>query len=594
MTSPPIDLPAWSAEFLRAASLPVTVENLAAVVAWARAEGGHNANRAAFNPLNTTKAMPGSFTINSHGVRAYPSRAVGIAATVATIRLSYYVKVVDALRRNAGAAAVANAVGSSPWGTSGALMAKIIPSARAQVQASSSTYATVATATSAGGPLAGPRPDTNLPRVDYGPRLERILVNSGKLRTDVVDAVLSAKLSLATAEASQLTLTVDDPGLRIARSRIFHGRPPVDYGPLRLEVAGLEVGPGASGNGGLTVTCRPRGIGALKRQRGPLLTNNQSPSEVAAYWARRVGLKFVGQQSPRRPSVFVAGANGDTKAETVWAAIQRWAQELGFIAYEAAGVLYFGKPTWLMATLPPRGVKWAGAATDPRIITIPQARRSDDSTEGVEVSFTVHPDLAETWLAGCLIALEGIPSFDSWYLLTGIEVDLADPASMAAISAATPVDPEPQPPDTDKASPDGGTGGGTAPAGAAADRWVHPLRGAGRNNHNFGQQRSNPPHVHAGTDIGAATGTPIVAARAGTVTYAGPAGSYGNLVKIGHPGGLETRYAHQSRIAARVGQQVRAGDVIGYVGSTGRSTGPHLHFEVRLNGVAQNPDRYIG
>jgi murein DD-endopeptidase MepM/ murein hydrolase activator NlpD len=99
--------------------------------------------------------------------------------------------------------------------------------------------------------------------------------------------------------------------------------------------------------------------------------------------------------------------------------------------------------------------------------------------------------------------------------------------------------------------------------------------------------------MHEGIDLGAAYGTPIAAAAAGTVIYAGWLGGYGNLTVIDHGGGLATAYGHQSRIAVSIGQQVARGEIIGYVGSTGHSTGPHLHFEVRVNGQAVDPLGYL-
>ena len=95
--------------------------------------------------------------------------------------------------------------------------------------------------------------------------------------------------------------------------------------------------------------------------------------------------------------------------------------------------------------------------------------------------------------------------------------------------------------------------------------------------------------LHAGIDIPAPTGQPIFAAAAGTVTMAGSYGGYGNAVVIDHGEGLSTVYAHQSRLGSKVGQVVEPGDVIGYVGSTGFSTGPHLHFEVRTGGEPVDP-----
>jgi murein DD-endopeptidase MepM/ murein hydrolase activator NlpD len=94
---------------------------------------------------------------------------------------------------------------------------------------------------------------------------------------------------------------------------------------------------------------------------------------------------------------------------------------------------------------------------------------------------------------------------------------------------------------------------------------------------------------HHGVDIAAASGTPVVAAADGRVAYAGWCGGYGIAVFIWHENGMETRYAHLSGTAVRQGTVVKAGDIIGYVGSTGKSTGPHLHFEVRVGGKAVNP-----
>jgi murein DD-endopeptidase MepM/ murein hydrolase activator NlpD len=98
---------------------------------------------------------------------------------------------------------------------------------------------------------------------------------------------------------------------------------------------------------------------------------------------------------------------------------------------------------------------------------------------------------------------------------------------------------------------------------------------------------------HPGDDLQATYGTPIHACRSGVVVIAGPQGGYGNAVVIDHGGGMATLYGHQSRLAVSENQHVNAGDVIGYVGSTGYSTGPHLHFEVRLSGNPVDPTSYI-
>jgi murein DD-endopeptidase MepM/ murein hydrolase activator NlpD len=99
--------------------------------------------------------------------------------------------------------------------------------------------------------------------------------------------------------------------------------------------------------------------------------------------------------------------------------------------------------------------------------------------------------------------------------------------------------------------------------------------------------------LHPGVDLAEAYGAEIHAAAAGRVVHAGPAGGYGNMVEIDHGNGLATRYAHMSEALVEEGQQVDKGAVLGRLGSTGRSTGPHLHYEVRVDGEPVDPERYL-
>ncbi|WP_419826659.1 M23 family metallopeptidase [Sphingomonas sp.] len=129
-------------------------------------------------------------------------------------------------------------------------------------------------------------------------------------------------------------------------------------------------------------------------------------------------------------------------------------------------------------------------------------------------------------------------------------------------------------------------------AGAGANRTGFAMPVAGRVTSGFGL-RFHPilgySRMHQGIDLAAPAGTPIVAASDGRVAFAGWHGGHGNYVLVAHEGGLSTGYGHMSRIAATPGEQVSQGEVIGYVGSTGLSTGPHLHFEVFHHGVAIDP-----
>jgi murein DD-endopeptidase MepM/ murein hydrolase activator NlpD len=140
-----------------------------------------------------------------------------------------------------------------------------------------------------------------------------------------------------------------------------------------------------------------------------------------------------------------------------------------------------------------------------------------------------------------------------------------------------------------------GAGTGALPAGpiqAGGHGLIWPVNGpitSGYGPRNIG----NGYEFHPGVDIGVPTGTPIRAAAAGTVTIAGPTGGYGNYTCIDHGGGLSTCYGHQERFLVSVGQQVAQGQIIGLSDCTGYCFGPHVHFEVRINGQTTDPLGYL-
>jgi murein DD-endopeptidase MepM/ murein hydrolase activator NlpD len=126
--------------------------------------------------------------------------------------------------------------------------------------------------------------------------------------------------------------------------------------------------------------------------------------------------------------------------------------------------------------------------------------------------------------------------------------------------------------------------------------FAHPVRGAYRFTSGYGQRRdpkTGGRRMHRGVDFAAPLGTPLYATADGVVTKAGWNSGYGRMVSIKHDFGIETRYAHMSKIRVKVGQKVSRGDRIGDMGSSGRSTGVHLHYEVRVGGKSVNPMIYI-
>lgn len=108
----------------------------------------------------------------------------------------------------------------------------------------------------------------------------------------------------------------------------------------------------------------------------------------------------------------------------------------------------------------------------------------------------------------------------------------------------------------------------------------------------FGEPRSGG-RTHRGIDLAVPRGTPVKATASGATSFSGPLGNYGNFILLRHARDIETAYGHLDRLLVRTGERVRRGQVIGTVGATGNATGPHLHYEVRIEGVPVNPERWL-
>lgn len=420
----------------------------------------------------------------------------------------------------------------------------------------------------------------------------------------VAEAVIGVPtLDLSTDAVSELKLTLSDPGFALLESGLFAPGTAVDWTDLALEVAAVETG--GSGTPTLEIVARSKGAQALKRTKGALVVRNVSPTSWVASEAKRVGLGFLGEPSAVRPSIARAAPEpGAGEPESSWDVIQGLAEELGFVAFEAAGRLLFGRPTWLMRQVA-AGAAWVMRyepsdtvhrdANPLDVIGIPTCRRSVNADETTVSAGVVRANGLKV-RPGDLVKLRGVPTFDGDYLVKRVGIDL-DALSPVELELAVPFDPPPQPPDTAQEEPSsssstaGGepTGSSSGAGGTVSGTPVWPTQG--RISNRFGAPRPGG-RKHAGLDIAAPTGTRVVATQGGTVTFAGTAGGYGTLIKVSHGGGVETRYAHLSRIARSSGR-VERGELIGYVGNTGASSGPHLHFEIRRGGTAINPESYL-
>ena len=193
------------------------------------------------------------------------------------------------------------------------------------------------------------------------------------------------------------------------------------------------------------------------------------------------------------------------------------------------------------------------------------------------------------------------PSFPPWSTRAGLSADsLVAPAAKGGVGGPfIPLAVDPAAPAFDKAL------AGAAREVAAADRLSRlmpilpvrePLIGEASVSSPFGYRpirSSAAPPLHPGVDLVQDYGAEIHATAGGRVDHAGPMGGYGNMVEIDHGNGLATRYGHMSEVLVAEGQEVKAGALLGRIGSTGRSTGPHLHYEVRVDGEPVDPERFL-
>lgn len=439
------------------------------------------------------------------------------------------------------------------------------------------------------------------------------LLGRGRIAALAELAVGPPLVSLRSSGVSELDLTLADRDLDLLRDGVLHKGALIEWAELRFQVAVIELVE-VAGGAGVHLIGRSWTAQRLRRATGGRVAANVSPTEFLRWLVAESGGTLVGEPTARRPQVARINRAAPEPDESTWDTGVRLAGELGFLFFEAADVVYFGRPSWLIKRGAPTVIRWPAAKAAGELdhfAGLPMMRTSDDATEGATGTIEVAFDDAKGIRPGDPFRYVGLPGFAGNYYAPAVTFVL-DGVSPAAVELATPVDPAPSPPTGDErydetgavieanppatpTSSSTGTGvtndvvGGKA-GGVSAEGYIWPC--TGNVGSAFGPRRApkaGASTYHQGIDIGAGTGTRVHASRSGRVSRAAHAGNYGNLIVIDHGGGEETRYAHLSRIDVKVGQNVRRGALIGAVGATGNVTGPHLHFETRRGGKAFDP-----
>jgi murein DD-endopeptidase MepM/ murein hydrolase activator NlpD len=419
--------------------------------------------------------------------------------------------------------------------------------------------------------------------------LAALTLDGRNLRADVLAAVERAEVTRTVDGASTVELSVRDSDRKLVRSPLFSSRV-----VARLDGALYELVQVRKVGSTVTAVLEDATVADLRRARG-VLTARPGTTTVDAFARRLVaaapGAKLVAEPGPRNLVALMRGSEQEP-AEDSWTALHRLAEERGWRCFADRGVVYFGSDAWLAKRARPLVVREHTDGVDEVDFDADQGKAT------TEASLTAS---AARWAAapGTPVEVRDLGLGSGAWLVRETRRSLFAPLTNVSLYRRQPALPEPRPEPRDDGQPTSApataVSGGTVTTGpSSAGGYTWPL--TGRLSSGFGPRRS-PGGIgstnHGGVDLAVPTGTPVGAARAGTVAHAGSAGSYGLAVYLDHGGGHVTRYGHLSRVLVRRGQAVRQGERIGLSGNTGTSTGPHLHFEVRVNGAATDPLRHL-
>jgi Peptidase family M23 len=419
--------------------------------------------------------------------------------------------------------------------------------------------------------------------------IDSLEIDGEGAKTELIESITDATLRRSIDEVPTMTIEVRDPKRSLLRSGTFSKRI-----TTQLDNHSFELVQVRKSGSGLSLTFEDLAAAELRRHDTPLKVEAGAMTRIQ--FARRLL-----QETPWIPLVVnpivkaevanvelargtVSAENQKEDKEDTWTCLKRVFAELNWRCY----IDYDGNNVAGVNVGPDSAYLDRG--------TVMTLREAQDGVDDIDFDWDAGKPVATArltirahrWQAppGTPVTLEDVGPANGKWLVTSIDRSLFSTTADVELKVPEPDLPEPPPPDSGGGAEDPGQLGSAGSAGSNPGGFIKPVNGPVTSP--FGDGRG-----HKGIDIGAPTGTPIYAAKAGTVTFAGSQSGYGNVVYISHGGGVETRYAHMSRITCRRGLQVAQGQKIGEVGSTGHATGPHVHWEVRINGTPVNPAKYI-
>jgi murein DD-endopeptidase MepM/ murein hydrolase activator NlpD len=417
--------------------------------------------------------------------------------------------------------------------------------------------------------------------------INSLLIDGEGAKTELIESITDASLRRSIDEVPTMTIAVRDSKRSLLRSGIFSKRITTQLDDRSFELvqvrkAGSELG----------LVFEDLAAAELRRHDTPLKVEAGTMTRIQ--FARRLL-----QETPWIPLVVnpiakaevanvelargtVAAENQEKDKEDTWTCLKRvfgeinWRCYIDYDANKVAGVNVGPDSAYLDAGT---------------VMTLKEGQNGVDDIDfdwdtGKPVATARVTIRAHRWQAppGTPVTLADVGPASRDWLVASIERSLFSTTADVELKVPEPDLPEPPSPDSG-GGPDGGdVGSGTTARNEGG--FIRP--GSGPVTSGFGDGRG-----HKGIDIGTPFGAPVVASKAGTVTFAGSQSGYGNVVYISHGGGVETRYAHLSAIACRRGMQVTQGQRIGSCGATGNARGAHIHFEIRINGSPVNPARYV-